>query len=63
MAKLAGAFAVGIIFGFTMEKAKVYEPITIRQQMILKDYTMVGTEFFPICFRTKPYRTILILQV
>ena len=32
---------LGLLFGFAMEKAKVYEPIAIRQQMIFKRFIML----------------------
>jgi len=31
----------GFLFGYAMEKAKVYEPIAIRQQMIFRRFIML----------------------
>ena len=32
---------IGFLFGYAMEKAKVYEPIAIRQQMIFRRFIML----------------------
>ena len=39
--KYMTSLLIGILFGYAMEKAKVYEPIAIRQQMIFQKFIML----------------------
>jgi len=39
--KYLGSTVIGFIFGYAMEKAKVYEPVAIRQQMIFNKFIML----------------------
>ena len=43
---------IGFIFGYAMEKAKVYEPIAIRQQMIFQKFIMLKMFLAAMCIAT-----------
>ncbi len=49
---------LGTLFGFAMEKAKVYEPKAIRQQMIFKRFIML--KMFLAAFATSTFSILLV---
>jgi hypothetical protein len=52
---------LGILFGFAMEKAKVYEPKAIRQQMIFKRFIML--KMFLAAFATSTLSILLVALI
>lgn len=44
---------IGFVFGYAMEKSKVHEPISIRQQMIFKKFIMI--KMFLAAFATSTF--------
>jgi len=51
----------GFLFGYAMEKAKVYEPIAIRQQMIFRRFIML--KMFLAAFATSTFSIFLVAIV
>jgi len=49
---------LGTLFGFAMEKAKVYEPKAIRQHMIFKRFIML--KMFLAAFATSTFSILLV---
>jgi hypothetical protein len=47
--KYLASTVIGFIFGYSMEKAKVYEPIAIRQQMIFRKFIMLKMFLASLC--------------
>jgi len=47
--KYSASFIIGFIFGYAMEKAKVYEPVAIRQQMIFNKFIMLKMFLAALC--------------
>ena len=52
---------LGFLFGYAMEKAKVYEPIAIRQQMIFRRFIML--KMFLAAFATSTFSIFLVAIV
>lgn len=48
---------LGLLFGYAMEKAKVYEPKAIRQQMIFRRFVML--KMFLAAFATSSFAILL----
>ena len=52
------SWVLGFVFGYAMEKAKVYEPKAIRQQMIFKRFIML--KMFLAAFGASTFSILLV---